>query len=60
MYTYDMPDTDLLQQGSNEIETYLQSGSQTQITPEIDRLVSTIEGSVLEKTQKILEIVDSF
>ncbi|MFA6754341.1 MAG: hypothetical protein WCR68_00675 [Candidatus Dojkabacteria bacterium] len=55
-----MPDTDLLQQGSNEIETYLQSGSQTQITPEIDRLVSTIEGSVLEKTQKILEIVDSF
>ncbi len=40
----------------NEVDKYLFSGSQTQITPEIERIISEIEGTVLEKTQKILEI----
>ena len=41
---------------NNEIDKYLSSGSQTQITPEIEKITSEISGTVLEKTQKILEI----
>ena len=41
---------------NNEVEKYLSSGSQTQITPEIEKITSEISGTVLEKTQKILEI----
>lgn len=41
---------------NNEVEKYLSSGSQTQITPEIEMIASEIKGTVLEKTQKILEI----
>lgn len=41
---------------NNEVDKYLSSGSQTQITPEIEKIVSEIDGTVLEKTQKILEI----
>ncbi len=40
----------------NEIDKYLSSGSQTQITPEIEEVASEIKGTVLEKVQKILEI----
>lgn len=41
---------------NNEVEKYLSSGSQTQITPEIERIISEINGTVHEKTQRILEI----
>ena len=41
---------------NNEVDKYLSSGSQTQITPEIEKITSEISGTVLEKTQKILEI----
>ena len=41
---------------NNETEKYLSFGSQTQITPEIEKITSEISGTVLEKTQKILEI----
>ena len=40
----------------NEIERYLSSGLQTQITPEINKIVSDINGTVLEKTEKILKL----
>ena len=38
-----------------EAEIYLEPGPQTQITPEIEKIASEINGTVLEKTQKILE-----
>ena len=41
---------------NNEVDKYLLSGSQTQITPEIEKIASEINGTVLEKTQKILDI----
>ncbi len=41
---------------NNEVKKYLSSGSQTQITTEIEKIVSEINGTVLEKTQKILEL----
>ena len=41
---------------NNEVDKYLLSGSQTQITPEIEKIASEIKGTVLEKTQKILDI----
>lgn len=40
----------------DEIERYLSSGLQTQVTPEIEEIVSDISGTVLEKAQKILDI----
>jgi len=38
----------------NEIEKYLSSGLQTQVTPEINKIASEISGTVLEKAQNIL------
>lgn len=38
----------------NEIEKYLSSGPQTQVTPEIKKIASEISGTVLEKAQNIL------
>lgn len=39
----------------NEVEKYLSSGLQTNISPEIQKIASEIKGAVLEKVQKILE-----
>lgn len=46
-----------IQSGKNkEIGKYSSPGLQTQITPEIKEITSKIDGTVLEKTKKILEL----
>jgi len=40
----------------NEVERYLDSGSQTQITPEIKEIASKLHGTVLERVQQILDM----
>ncbi|MGI5897807.1 MAG: transglutaminase domain-containing protein [Candidatus Dojkabacteria bacterium] len=42
-----------------EVEKYLTSGPQTEITPEIEKLTSDITGTVLEKTRKIFNLGES-
>ncbi len=39
----------------NDIEKYLQSGEQTQITPAVLEMVAEIQGIVLEKVEKIIK-----
>jgi hypothetical protein len=40
----------------NEVNKYLTPGPQTQITSEIKEIVSKVDGTALEKTQKILDM----
>lgn len=42
--------------GNNEVEKYLSPSPQTQISPEVEKVVSGINGTVIEKVQKILDI----
>ncbi len=49
----EVPDSEI---ENNEVEKYLSSGSQTEITPEIQEIVSKINGSVLKKTREILDL----
>lgn len=39
----------------NEVEKYLQSGEQTQITPDVLEIASTFQGTTLEKAQQIIQ-----
>ncbi len=42
--------------GANETEKYLTPGPQTQITPEVEKIVSEVKGTAIERTEKILEM----
>ncbi len=44
------------EEGASEIEKYKISGSQTEITPEIQKIVDEIQGTTLEKVEKILNM----
>lgn len=52
-----MQQSNELESENSSVEIYLQSGTQTQITPNILERVSTIEGTVIDKTQQILNKV---
>ena len=55
-----MEEAQKYESGENEIKKYLIPGPQTQITQEIKEIASDINGTVLEKAQKILDIGPSF
>ena len=42
--------------GNNEVEKYLSASPQTLITPEIEKITSEINGTFIEKVQKILDM----
>ena len=54
-----MDELQVLKTQDNEIKKYLVSGTQTQVTPTIEKISSKILGTTLEKVQKILDICPS-